>query len=124
VGIGLAGLALIAAVHAYSSLLTGFVIALSRKPRPSPRTAAHCSPAGRVTDADGTERDLEGDDIVVVAPYNLARRRIAERVPAGVRLGTVDKFQGLGRGGSSRSCRRAINVPAHRCEARTAARCA
>jgi superfamily I DNA and/or RNA helicase len=40
------------------------------------------------------ERELKGDDIIVVAPYNLARRCIGERVPAGVRVGTVDKFQG------------------------------
>jgi predicted RecB family nuclease len=49
---------------------------------------------GRVTDADGIERGLKGDDIIVVAPYNLARRCIGERVPPGVRVGTVDKFQG------------------------------
>ena len=29
-----------------------------------------------------------------MAPYNLARRCIGERVPDGVRVGTVDKFQG------------------------------
>ena len=49
---------------------------------------------GRVTNADGIERALKGDDIVVVAPYNLARRCVGERVPPGVRVGTVDKFQG------------------------------
>src|SRR5690606_16840855 len=37
---------------------------------------------------------LTPDDILVVAPYNLARRCIERRVPAGVRVGTVDKFQG------------------------------
>ena len=31
---------------------------------------------------------------MVVAPYNLAVACIAEHVPAGVRVGTVDKFQG------------------------------
>ena len=49
---------------------------------------------GKVTDADGEERELKAHDIIVVAPYNLARRCIDERVPAGVRVGTVDKFQG------------------------------
>jgi uncharacterized protein len=49
---------------------------------------------GRVTDARGVERALRPDDILIVAPYNLAVRRIADEVPAGVRVGTVDKFQG------------------------------
>jgi uncharacterized protein len=31
---------------------------------------------------------------MVVAPYNLAVRSIADAVPAGVRVGTVDRFQG------------------------------
>jgi uncharacterized protein len=31
---------------------------------------------------------------MVVAPYNLAVRCIREHVPAGVRVGTVDSFQG------------------------------
>jgi uncharacterized protein len=47
-----------------------------------------------VTDDAGATRALTADDILVVAPYNLARRRIAMHVPAGVRVGTVDKFQG------------------------------
>ncbi len=37
---------------------------------------------------------LRPDDIMVVAPYNLAVRCIDETVPAGVRVGTVDRFQG------------------------------
>jgi uncharacterized protein len=49
---------------------------------------------GMVTDSDGAERALEPRDILVVTPYNLARRCIAERVPRGVRVGTVDRFQG------------------------------
>ena len=59
--------------------------------------AEHCRTmltGGIVTDAEGVARELTADDIVVVAPYNLARRCIAERVPTGVRVGTVDKFQG------------------------------
>jgi predicted RecB family nuclease len=47
-----------------------------------------------VTDADGNQRTLGPEDILVVAPYNLAVREIEARVPAGVRVGTVDRFQG------------------------------
>jgi uncharacterized protein len=48
---------------------------------------------GRVLRA-GADRALAAADILVVAPYNLAVREIAARVPAGVRVGTVDRFQG------------------------------
>ena len=51
-------------------------------------------PGSTVTDDSGLTRDLVGDDILVVAPYNLAVRCIRERVPKGVRVGTVDRFQG------------------------------
>jgi uncharacterized protein len=47
-----------------------------------------------VTDEEGATRSLLAEDVLVVAPYNLARRRIAAAVPDGVRVGTVDKFQG------------------------------
>ena len=47
-----------------------------------------------VTDDDGETSPLAADDIMVVAPYNMAIRCIRDRVPAGVRVGTVDKFQG------------------------------
>ena len=47
------------------------------------------------TDADNTERPLTGLDVLVVAPYNAHVTRLAERLSAtGVRVGTVDKFQG------------------------------
>ncbi len=49
---------------------------------------------GRVTDDSGDTKDLQPKDIMVVAPYNLAVRRIDDEVPAGVRVGTVDRFQG------------------------------
>lgn len=49
---------------------------------------------GTVTDADGATRPLGPEDVMVVAPYNLAVRCIAERVPDGVQVGTVDRFQG------------------------------
>jgi predicted RecB family nuclease len=47
-----------------------------------------------VTDSDGGVRELKAQDILVVAPYNLAVRCIRERVPEGVEVGTVDRFQG------------------------------
>lgn len=47
-----------------------------------------------VTDDDGSARPLVADDILVVAPYNLAVHRLREAVPPGVRVGTVDRFQG------------------------------
>jgi uncharacterized protein len=49
---------------------------------------------GTVTDDEGATRPLAPADVMVVAPYNLAVRCIRERVPAGVRVGTVDRFQG------------------------------
>ena len=49
---------------------------------------------GRVTDEHGIERPLEPADLMVVAPYNLAVARIRQAVPARVRVGTVDIFQG------------------------------
>ncbi len=33
-------------------------------------------------------------DILVVAPYNVQVGEIARRLPAGAKVGTVDKFQG------------------------------
>lgn len=46
------------------------------------------------TDENGDVHALTPDDILVVAPYNMAVRCIREHVPDGVRVGTVDKFQG------------------------------
>jgi hypothetical protein len=51
-------------------------------------------PDSTVTDDQGQTRPLVADDILVVAPYNLAVRCIRDRVPDGVRVGTVDRFQG------------------------------
>jgi superfamily I DNA and/or RNA helicase len=34
------------------------------------------------------------NDVMVVAPYNAQVRMLRERLPAGVEVGTVDKFQG------------------------------
>ncbi len=53
---------------------------------------------GRVALRGGAPRALTQDDIVVVTPYNAQRLRIARTLAAhghaGIRVGTVDKFQG------------------------------
>lgn len=54
-----------------------------------------------VTDDERRTRPLRPDDILVVAPYNLAVRAIAACVPEGVRVGTVDKFRARRRRSSS-----------------------
>ncbi|MEZ5420490.1 MAG: C-terminal helicase domain-containing protein [Vicinamibacterales bacterium] len=47
------------------------------------------------TDGDGVARPLTAADLLVVAPYNAHVNRLAERLaPRGIRVGTVDKFQG------------------------------
>ena len=46
------------------------------------------------TDDAGTTRPLGVDDVLVVTPYNAQVRALRQAVPAGVRVGTVDKFQG------------------------------
>ncbi len=46
------------------------------------------------TDRDGGQRRLDLDDILVVAPYNAQVALLASELPAGARVGTVDKFQG------------------------------
>src|SRR5690606_19225987 len=45
-------------------------------------------------DARGVERPLRLEDILVVAPYNAQVAALAARLPAGARVGTVDRFQG------------------------------
>ena len=49
-------------------------------------------------DADGEDADgldpLRPEDIMVVAPYNAQVRCLREHLPDGVRVGTVNKFQG------------------------------
>jgi predicted RecB family nuclease len=49
---------------------------------------------GTTTDCDGETRRVTPADILVVAPYNMQVRCLAERLPAGVEVGTVDRFQG------------------------------
>ncbi len=46
------------------------------------------------TDGSGAERPITPADVLVVAPYNAQVRYLSQRVPTGVRVGTVDKFQG------------------------------
>jgi predicted RecB family nuclease len=45
-------------------------------------------------DVDGITHPLALDDILVVAPYNAHVGRLRAALPAGARVGTVDKFQG------------------------------
>jgi uncharacterized protein len=49
---------------------------------------------GTFTDANGAMRPLREDDFMVVTPYNAQVLRLRTVLPAGVRIGTVDKFQG------------------------------
>jgi uncharacterized protein len=50
--------------------------------------------AGSWVDEHGRSRPLRPQDVMVVAPYNAQVRCLREHLPAGVRVGTVDKFQG------------------------------
>ena len=63
-----------------------------RRRRRSPRRSSGVL-AGTFTEAGG-ERPLRASDVMVVAPYNAQVRLLRERLPAGVEVGTVDKFQG------------------------------
>ena len=49
---------------------------------------------GQYSRTDGTSGPLKPEEIMVVAPYNAQVRCLREALPAGVRVGTVDKFQG------------------------------
>ena len=46
-------------------------------------------------DAQGVERQLTGRDLLVVAPYNAQVSSLRSALPSDVRVGTVDKFQGM-----------------------------
>jgi predicted RecB family nuclease len=46
------------------------------------------------TNKKGETHALRVEDILIVAPYNAQVSALAERLPAGARVGTVDKFQG------------------------------
>jgi uncharacterized protein len=49
---------------------------------------------GTTTDERGQTRPLVATDILVVAPFNMQVRALKEKVPPGVEVGTVDRFQG------------------------------
>lgn len=46
------------------------------------------------TDCEGKNKPLSLDEVLIVAPYNDQVNRLADSLPAGARVGTVDKFQG------------------------------
>lgn len=48
----------------------------------------------RYRDRDGNERTIGHGDILVVAPYNAQVNALRAALPAAVRVGTVDRFQG------------------------------
>lgn len=50
--------------------------------------------SGSWTDKEGTTRPLDPADIIVVAPYNAQVNALQDALPAAIRVGTVDKFQG------------------------------
>ena len=47
-----------------------------------------------MVDRAGVARPLTASDILVVAPYNMQVRCLRDRLPPGVEVGTVDRFQG------------------------------
>jgi uncharacterized protein len=48
----------------------------------------------RFVDHDGEEHPLRPEDIIVLTPFNAQVHCLEERLPEGVRVGTVDKLQG------------------------------
>ena len=50
--------------------------------------------SGAWTENDGTIRSMRQSDIMVVAPYNAQVNALRDALPEGIRVGTVDKFQG------------------------------
>jgi uncharacterized protein len=49
---------------------------------------------GTWTEKDGLTRPMRQTDIIVVAPYNAQVNALRDVLPDGIRVGTVDKFQG------------------------------
>ena len=49
---------------------------------------------GTWTEKDGSTRAMCEADIIVVAPYNAQVNALLDALPSGIRVGTVDKFQG------------------------------
>lgn len=58
------------------------------------RTASETLIGGTWTGKDGVTRPMQESDIIVVAPYNAQVNALREALPSGIRVGTVDKFQG------------------------------
>lgn len=50
--------------------------------------------AGSWSEKDGTVRPIRKGDIIIVAPYNAQVNALRDALPDGIRVGTVDKFQG------------------------------
>jgi len=48
----------------------------------------------RYIDCDGQAHALTLEDVLVVTPFNAQVKCLEQRLPAGARIGTVDKFQG------------------------------
>jgi superfamily I DNA and/or RNA helicase len=58
-------------------------------------TAIYNEMLGRANTAkDGTMKPLHLDDFLFIAPYNAQVRALKRALPAGARVGSVDKFQG------------------------------
>lgn len=50
--------------------------------------------SGAWTEKDSPTRPMRQSDIIVVAPYNAQVNALRDALPEGIRVGTVDKFQG------------------------------
>lgn len=55
---------------------------------------AALAPGATFHDRNGNVRPLTAEDVLVVAPYNVQVAALRRALPEGVRVGTVDKFQG------------------------------
>ena len=67
---------------------------LSREEADEVATAIRALLGTEYTDETGATRPLGVEDVLVVTPYNAQVRTLRQAVPEGVRVGTVDKFQG------------------------------
>jgi uncharacterized protein len=48
-----------------------------------------------VVDKCGVERPMTEKDVLVVTPFNAQVRCLREKLPQGIQVGSVDKFQGM-----------------------------
>ena len=65
-----------------------------RSTRSSLSSRDSLAPGSSGSTNQSVEAQLTLDDILVVSPFNAQVSRLLERLPAGARVGTVDKFQG------------------------------